>query len=67
MKCLKCQFENREGSTFCRKCGSSLKTDISCPICDALNLPDSSFCEKCGQDLTSPKKVSSLEFPKPQA
>ena len=67
MKCLKCQFENREGSTFCRKCGSSLKTDISCPICDALNLPDSSFCEKCGQDLTSLKKVPSTDHYKPKA
>ena len=66
MDCPQCQIENREGSTFCRKCGSSLKTDISCPNCDALNLPDSSFCEKCGQDLASHNKVSSTDHYKPQ-
>ena len=66
MVCPQCQIENREGSTFCRKCGSSLKTDIACPNCNALNLPDSSFCEKCGQDLASHNKVSSTDHYKPQ-
>jgi transcriptional regulator with GAF, ATPase, and Fis domain len=51
MKCPKCQFENREEATFCRKCGSSLKKEIVCQYCCSTNSPDSRFCEKCGQDL----------------
>ena len=41
MICPKCQFENREEAAFCRKCGSSLESEISCPNCEASNPPDS--------------------------
>ena len=53
MKCPKCQFENREEATFCRKCASEL--EVVCPQCGKANPPDSNFCEKCARDLTEPK------------
>jgi len=67
MNCPDCQFENREGAIFCRKCGVSLDFDITCPNCGVLNPPDSSFCEKCGHDLKSPKKPPSVDYSKPQS
>ncbi|UCC17470.1 MAG: protein kinase, partial [Dehalococcoidales bacterium] len=54
MKCPHCQADNPEGSEFCRKCGKSLKVEITCPQCGHENLPDSVFCNKCGQPLTEP-------------
>jgi len=67
MICPKCQFENREEATFCRKCGSTLESDISCPNCEASNPPDSRFCEKCGQDLKPPKEIPSIDYSQPQS
>jgi class 3 adenylate cyclase/tetratricopeptide (TPR) repeat protein/ribosomal protein L40E len=67
MRCSKCQFENREEATFCRKCGSSLKTEIVCLHCNATNPPDSSFCEKCGQDLRAPKETTPIDYAQPQS
>lgn len=51
MRCPKCQAENPEGSSFCRRCGQSLQTELVCPQCGYVNLPDSSFCNKCGHSL----------------
>ena len=31
MECPKCQYENREGAKFCRKCGARL--ELTCPKC----------------------------------
>ena len=49
VKCPKCQFENREGAEFCRKCGNRM--EIACPKCNWGNLPGSNFCDKCGSPL----------------
>ncbi|MBN2187200.1 MAG: zinc ribbon domain-containing protein [Dehalococcoidia bacterium] len=31
MKCITCQFENREGAKFCQGCGGKL--ELTCPSC----------------------------------
>jgi class 3 adenylate cyclase/tetratricopeptide (TPR) repeat protein/ribosomal protein L40E len=67
MRCPKCQFENREEATFCRKCGSTLERDISCPNCETSNPPDSRFCEKCGQILKPPKEAPPIDYSQPQS
>jgi ribosomal protein L40E len=67
MKCPKCQFENREEATFCRKCGAALQNDITCHNCSAINLPDSSFCERCGHDLKVTKEAPPIDFNQPQS
>jgi ribosomal protein L40E len=67
MICSKCQFENREEAAFCRKCGSSLESEISCPKCEASNPPDSRFCEKCGQVLKPPKEAPSIDYSQPHS
>ena len=67
MICPKCQFENRGEAAFCRKCGSSLESEISCPNCEASNPPDSRFCEKCGQVLKPPKEAPSIDYSQPHS
>jgi len=49
MKCPKCQFENREGAKFCKKCGSRL--ELLCPSCGHPFEVDNLFCDECGQKL----------------
>jgi class 3 adenylate cyclase/tetratricopeptide (TPR) repeat protein len=49
MKCPKCQFDNREGAKFCKKCG--IKLEYACPFCGHSYQPDSTFCDECGQRL----------------
>ncbi len=61
MKCPKCQIENPEDSSFCRKCGSSMELDITCPKCGSTHPPDSNFCNKCGHDLSKPKEAPSTD------
>ncbi|MGD9045735.1 MAG: adenylate/guanylate cyclase domain-containing protein, partial [Desulfobacterales bacterium] len=61
MKCPECQFENREGAKFCKKCGSKL--ELACPECSNLLTPDSLFCDECGYNLSqrpeqAPKDLS---------
>ncbi|MEJ2101543.1 MAG: adenylate/guanylate cyclase domain-containing protein [Desulfobacterales bacterium] len=55
MKCPKCQFENREGAKFCKKCGAKL--NLICPRCSTLLTPDSLFCDECGYNLSQPKEA----------
>ena len=55
MQCSKCQFENREGAKFCKKCGAKLEN--ICPQCSTPLTPDSLFCDECGYDLRHPKQV----------
>jgi len=50
MKCLKCQFDNREGAKFCKECGNKL--EIGCSNCGSKNPPGSKFCDECGHNLT---------------
>ncbi|UCG83732.1 MAG: zinc ribbon domain-containing protein, partial [Dehalococcoidia bacterium] len=49
MRCPKCQFDNREGAKFCKKCGSGLEE--ACPSCGHPFDSDSAFCDNCGHDL----------------
>jgi class 3 adenylate cyclase len=61
MKCPQCQFENREGTKFCKECGAKL--DLTCPQCGNILPPDSGFCDECGFQLipsseAAPKALS---------
>ena len=62
MQCLKCQFENREGAKFCKKCGAKL--ELVCPECSYLLTPNSLFCDECGCGLSQlpPKAPKDLSF-----
>ena len=57
MKCLKCQFENREEAKFCRECG--VKLEFACSECGTVYDPNSKFCDECGfkfdQDMVPQK------------
>ena len=55
MKCPKCQFENREGAKFCKRCGAKL--EHACPHCSTPLTPNSLFCDECGYELQPPKEV----------
>ena len=55
MKCLKCQFNNREEANFCKKCGINLEP--LCPSCLNPYEPDSTFCDECGQRLDEAVKT----------
>ena len=50
MKCPECQFDNREGAKFCKKCGT--KVELICLKCSTLLTPDSLFCDECGTKLS---------------
>jgi class 3 adenylate cyclase/tetratricopeptide (TPR) repeat protein len=52
MKCPKCQFDNRDGAKFCKKCGKKL--ELGCPSCGQSYKSDSIFCDECGCDLSKP-------------
>jgi class 3 adenylate cyclase/tetratricopeptide (TPR) repeat protein len=54
MKCLECQFDNREGAKFCKECGHKL--ELACPSCGHSYQPDSTFCDECGHNLTVPSE-----------
>jgi len=55
MQCPKCQFENREGANFCKKCGDRL--EFKCPSCGCLYQSDSIFCDGCGHALKKSKET----------
>jgi len=55
MECTKCQFENREGAKFCRKCGNKL--ELICPSCSHSYQTDSIFCDECGHELSVPTET----------
>jgi len=56
MKCVRCQFENEEGSKFCLECGGRL--ELQCPQCGKILPLAAKFCNGCGQRL---EKVSETE------
>ena len=61
MKCPECQFDNREGAKFCKKCGAKL--NLTCPQCSNPFTPESIFCDECGCKLSkfheiAPKDLS---------
>jgi hypothetical protein len=64
MECPKCQFENREGAKFCKKCGDRL--ELACPKCSSVLTADSIFCDECGYDLRKPEKVPPVDYSEPQ-
>jgi class 3 adenylate cyclase/tetratricopeptide (TPR) repeat protein len=49
MNCPSCGFENRAGSNFCSRCGSSLP--LACPTCVATVDAQDRFCANCGTAL----------------
>ena len=65
MKCPECQFENRDGAKFCKKCGNKL--ELICPSCDHPYQADSIFCDECGHTLTKPKEAPSVNYSEPQS
>ena len=62
MRCLKCQYDNPNGTKFCVECGSKL--ELLCPKCGFSNSPSYKFCGDCGHDLThqSPAAPKELSF-----
>ena len=65
MECPECQTENREGRSFCAKCGAPLA--ITCPKCGFANEPGEGFCGGCGARLTSAPRPSEQRFASPQS
>ena len=65
MKCLKCNYENPEGSNFCLECGGKLER--SCPQCGNELPPEAKFCNKCGHDVRKPKEEASIDYAEPQS
>src|SRR6266511_3314624 len=59
MRCLKCQFENRETARFCAACGSPLAW--MCSACGNQPPLGAAFCDHCGRPLTG-----ELPAPPPQ-
>jgi class 3 adenylate cyclase/tetratricopeptide (TPR) repeat protein len=51
MRCPSCDTENRDGTKFCVKCGSSLVS--ACATCGAPFQPGDLFCGECGSQLTT--------------
>ena len=65
MKCPECQFGNREGVSFCEKCGANLEQ--ICPNCKAIIPPDRLFCGICGCNLTDFSEITSIDYSEPQS
>jgi class 3 adenylate cyclase/tetratricopeptide (TPR) repeat protein len=60
MKCLACQFDNREGAQFCKECGKKL--ELLCPSCGRPYQPGNKFCDECGYNLAVPKEPPKKEL-----
>ena len=56
MQCPQCQFENREGAKFCKKCGNKL--EHLCPSCSHPYQVDSIYCDECGYNFKPAKETS---------
>src|SRR4051794_17784699 len=63
MRCLQCQFDNREGIRFCEECGAKLEQ--VCPACRAAVPPGRKFCGECGERLTASASAPKLPVPTP--
>jgi class 3 adenylate cyclase/tetratricopeptide (TPR) repeat protein len=61
MKCPKCEFDNRDGAKFCKKCGEKL--ELLCPSCNYPYHPGSTFCDECGHNLQAPAKPPNYSEP----
>jgi class 3 adenylate cyclase len=60
MNCPKCQFENRDGVTFCENCGTAL--ELVCSNCGATLPLDRNFCGKCGQKVFEEAKEETIQL-----
>jgi hypothetical protein len=51
--CPSCGTRNRPGSSFCKRCSTSLRPGPGtlCPSCRTANKPTASFCRRCGARL----------------
>lgn len=48
--CPSCHKANKDGTSFCVYCGTSLKTK-KCPSCGKENESDALYCSHCGKEL----------------
>jgi uncharacterized membrane protein YvbJ len=59
MRCPNCDFENRQGTSFCEECGNPLaeptaaQEGIVCAECGFSNRSDVRFCGYCGEPLAN--------------
>lgn len=53
IKCPTCKVENKDGAKFCKECGCSFASLISCPACSAL-IKSGRFCASCGHSFATP-------------
>jgi hypothetical protein len=65
MKCPNCNYDNREGVTFCEECGA--KQEVQCPNCNEKIPLGKKFCGKCGQALTAPEAKPPIDYNQPQS
>lgn len=71
IKCPTCKVENKDGAKFCKECGCSFASLISCPACSALIKPGR-FCASCGHSFAAPTPktteipASETNTPKPE-
>ncbi|RLB06341.1 MAG: guanylate cyclase [Deltaproteobacteria bacterium] len=66
MKCPTCQFENRNGVSFCEECGNKL--ELTCPNCGGKVPGGRKFCGYCGTRLKDIKYIkSTLDYSKPHS
>lgn len=48
-KCPNCKTEYKEGTKFCRKCGTRfILPQLKCNDCGTINDDDAEFCTECG-------------------
>jgi tetratricopeptide (TPR) repeat protein len=67
MKCPKCRADNREDAQYCKKCGQSLRAQLTCKNCQHPNSPDSAFCDSCGRSLVQQASEEPSPAPMPTA
>ena len=65
MRCPKCQYQNREGAKFCKKCG--VKLEQLCPGCGHPIDFDSIFCDECGRSLQAAPEAPTLDLSEPES
>src|SRR5437879_4522639 len=61
MNCPSCGQPNRDGATFCRRCGSTLQVSTVCPKCGAATETGDQFCDSCGEPLVPTVKTKAPE------
>jgi class 3 adenylate cyclase/tetratricopeptide (TPR) repeat protein len=67
MHCVSCGQANREGASFCDRCGAALAR--TCPTCQANLRPAARFCDSCGlplgDDAASPAATDPRSYTPP--